>query len=320
MANNLKIDLEFFAEAEIPRLISVSGWKEVPIQSSIEPLVPIGLLSNFNIFTSSIYFSEHQNSPYAPDQLGGSLITIFVRLSVARRIMDAENMLPTGYHLIAFDGWRPLEVQKSLYDEYYRSLRLKFLNWEEDKLAAETQKYVSLPSNNFAKPSPHNTGGAVDLAIMKLPDDAEDKLQLLLAKSADDAIDRAKIMLSFAKLLNFGTPFDWGGPEAALRYFEDLAVQKNLNKVESEALASRRMLYHLMRAVGFEAYEDEWWHYNAPESQMGAKTAGLAVASYGAIEISGSDFQFELSRRKLAEKIGRDTVFPKAAIIKPPEK
>jgi len=54
--------------------------------------------------------------------------------------------------------------------------------------------------------------------------------------------------------------------------------------------------------------------------KWGAKTAGLAVASYGAVEISSSDFQLELFRKKLAERIGRDTLFPKAAIIKPPEK
>ena len=96
--------------------------------------------------------------------------------------------------------------------------------------------------------------------------------------------------------------------------------QRELNDEEREALANRRVLYYLMKEIGLEAYADEWWHYNAPQTQMGAKTAGLAIASYGAIEISSSDFQLELSRRKLAERIGRDTVFPKAAIIKPPEK
>ncbi|MCR4328120.1 MAG: hypothetical protein NUV53_01230 [Patescibacteria group bacterium] len=69
-----------------------------------------------------------------------------------------------------------------------------------------------------------------------------------------------------------------------------------------------------------EAYADEWWRYNAPQTQMKLKTAGLPVASYGTVKISHSDFQLELLRRKLAEKIGGNTVFPKAAIIKPPEK
>lgn len=129
---------------------------------------------------------------------------------------------------------------------------------------------------------------------MQLPESAEEKLKALSTKNQDTEIERAKIILSSAKLLNFGTQFDWGGSEAALRHLEELENQRKLT--------------------------DEWWHYNAPQTQMGAKTAGLAAASYGAIEISSSDFQLELSRRKLAEKIGRDTVFPKAAIIKPPEK
>lgn len=320
MTNTKKIDIESLAGKEIPQLSSVSGWKEISVQPSSEPLVPLGLSSNFNIFTSSVYFSEHDNSPYLPNQLSGSLITIFIRQGVAERLIRAEEMLPKGYHLVVFDGWRPLKVQKSLYDEYYQSLKTKFPSWNEDELAQETQKYVSLPSNNPARPSPHNTGGAVDLAIMQLSESAEEKLKALSTINQDAEIERAQIILSSAKLLNFGTQFDWGGSEAALRHLEELAVQRELNKEEKEALANRRVLYYLMKEVGLEAYADEWWHYNAPQTQMGAKTAGLTVASYGAIEISNNDFRLELSRKKLAEKIGSDTLFPKAAIIRPPEK
>ena len=320
MTNTKKIDFESLAKKQIPKLSSVSGWKEIPVQPSSELLVPLGLSSNFNIFTSSVYFSEHDNSPYLSNQLSGSLITIFIRQGVAERLIRAEEMLPKGYHLVVFDGWRPLEVQKSLYDEYYQSLKTKFPSWSGEELAQETQKYVSLPSNNPSKPSPHNTGGAVNLALMQLPASAEEKIKDLSTKNQDTEIERAKIILASAKLLNFGTQFDWGGSEAALRHLEELAGQRELNEEEREALANRRVLYYLMKEIGLEAYADEWWHYNAPQTQMGAKTAGLAIASYGAIEISSSDFQLELSRRKLAERIGRDTVFPKAAIIKPPEK
>jgi len=230
MANITKINIESLVEKDIPQLSSVSGWKEIPVQPSSEPLVPLGLSSNYNIFTSSIYFSEHDNSPYLPTQLSGSLITIFVRQGVAERLIRAEEMLPKGYHLVVFDGWRPLEVQKSLYDEYYQSLKTKFPNWSEDELAQETQKYVSLPSNNPARPSPHNTGGAIDLAIMQLPESAEEKLKALSTKNQDTEIERAKIILSSAKLLNFGTQFDWGGSEAALQHLEELAGQKRTNR------------------------------------------------------------------------------------------
>src|SRR3989344_9409865 len=174
MTNTKKIDIESLAKTKIPQLSSVSGGKEIPVQPSSEPLVPLGLSSNFNIFTSSIYFSEHDNSPYLPNQLSGSLITIFIRQGVAERLIRAEEMLPQGYHLVVFDGWGPLEGQKSLYDEYYQSLKTKFPSWSEDELAQETQKYVSLPSNNPARHPPHNTGGAVDLAIMQLPESSEE--------------------------------------------------------------------------------------------------------------------------------------------------
>ncbi len=317
MPEDGKIDLESLATKEIPPIASVSGWKDVVIAPSTEPLMPIGILSEFKIFSSSIYFSEHNNSPYLRDELSGALVSIFLRKEVAQSLVRAEQMLPNGYHLLVLDGWRPLEVQKSLYDEYYKSLQLKFPNWNEEELERETQKYVSMPSGDKTKPSPHNTGGAVDLAIIQLPSEAEEQLQKLSTKNTADAVKYSKIILSSAKLLEFGTPFDWGGPESALRYFEELAKQKELNEKEREALVNRRILYHLISSVGLEAYADEWWHYNARQTQMGAKTHGLKLATYSAVEISRADFEFELSRRELAEKIGGETVLPKAMRIKP---
>ncbi len=47
----------------------VAGWKAIVLKAShhSDPLVPLGPLSPEaeNIMTSSIYFGEHSNSPYA---------------------------------------------------------------------------------------------------------------------------------------------------------------------------------------------------------------------------------------------------------------
>ncbi|MBU1558026.1 M15 family metallopeptidase [Patescibacteria group bacterium] len=317
MNNKQKIDFDNLSQKEIPKIPELAGWKEIDVDAKLESLVPVGILSDFDIFTSSIYYSEHNNSPYKPNQLHGSNITIFLRQDVAKRLLQAERLLPTGYHLTIFDGWRSLEVQKSLYDEYHNALKNKFPNWDESMLSEETQKYVSLPSDDPNKPSPHNTGGSVDLAIIRLPNNIEDDLEKL---SSDEEAERAKIILTHAEMLNFGTKFDWGGQEAALRYFEEQKEKRELSNEESKALKNRRILYHLMKTVGLEPYVDEWWHFNATQSQMGAKTAGLSVASYGSANLSDENIQFENKRKTLSKDIGRETSLPMAAIIKPPEK
>jgi hypothetical protein len=154
-------------------------------------------------------------------------------------------------------------------------------------------------------------------------------------------------------MLNFGTPWDWGGPEAAVSYFEKAAHERQLTESEQEALQNRRLLYGVMTGAGFEPYIDEWWHYNSKKSQMGAKTAGLDHAEYGAAILSEANLQHEKMRlehlrgseiltsaqsmildkfgqrdellelaTRAAKRIGdmRDTNLPSAATIEPPEK
>src|SRR5690606_26751166 len=50
--------------------------------------------------------------------------------------------------------------------------------------------------------------------------------------------------------------------------------------------------------AGLEPYADEWWHYNDPASQMGAKVAGREYAQYGAIEMSDENIQYERMRKQ----------------------
>src|SRR3989344_3227555 len=148
-----------FIERPIPLdLPEVAGWKEIPIKECGEPLVPLGSFSeNREIFTNSIYFGERFDSPYIPAPPKGSLVTMFVRRNVAEQLKKAQKLLPTGMYFVVFDAYRTLEVQQSLFDGYFRPLKDLHSDWNNDQLLEETQKYVSLPSKDPAKPSPHNT-------------------------------------------------------------------------------------------------------------------------------------------------------------------
>jgi uncharacterized NAD(P)/FAD-binding protein YdhS/D-alanyl-D-alanine dipeptidase len=291
----------------------VTGWKNIPIKKEYsDPLVPLGLLSReaVTIATSSLYFGEHSNSPYREHTLAGSLLTLFARQSVARRLVAAERLLPSGYHLLVFDAYRPYHVQESLYNFYKQKLQEKHPTMDNDALESNTQAYVSLPSRDPARPSPHNTGGAVDVAIIKLNYTYEAEVSDIHSQLADNTITSTKriglelrlstIIRHHGVMLDFGTPLDHGGEKSALTFYESkIAAGEILTDDEEQACDNRRLLFRVMTQTGFQPYFAEWWHFNAPESQMGAATAGRDCATYSAIELNTADKVHETTRRAL---------------------
>ena len=308
----------------------VQGWKDIPIRESdsLDPLLPLGPLSQEAeiLMTSSLYFGEHRNSPYAEHshKLEGSLLTLFAHQSVIHRLLAAEQLLPAGHHLLVFDTYRPYQVQKSLYDFYQQKLREKYPDMNNETLESETQKYVSLPSMDPTRPSPHNTGGSVDVAIAQLDQAHEEELlqirshltdiHLTIAKRVGMEMRLSAIMRRHAKMLDFGTAFDHGGEKSALAYYESCyksktAAGKILTENDIRARNNRRFLFRIMTQAGFQPYFAEWWHFNAPESQMGAATAGLDYATFGAMDLDENNRAYENTRltiRQEALKLQRE--------------
>lgn len=279
----------------IPEPKTLSGWKEIPIVENHEKLVPLGPFSPYwDIFTDSIYMGERQSSPYQEGENSGSLLTQFVREGVAGGLRVTQRSLPENMHLVVFDTFRPIAVQRSFYESFLTSLRQKHPEYTEEELSAHAQRFVSIPSEDPNRPSPHNTGGSVDLAILQLTPEATVKLKEIdeqINPASNDwqtqyalEMERMRILAQEGTLLDFGTAYDFGGEESALTYFEKLSKERPLTADERHALESRRILYHAMVAGGFQPYPDEWWHFNSPKSQMGAKVADLPTAGYGVAE------------------------------------
>lgn len=295
----------------IPEASSLAGWKEIPIvetELSRDPLVPVGIFSEHRkIISSSAYADEHHNSPYKGG-LEGSNIAIFMREGVANKLEKAAEMLPHGDHIMVMDAYRTLEVQGALYKQYEQGLKTKHPDWSDEEISTETQKYVSAPSRDKTRPSPHNTGASVDVVIVRVDSEVQaeiDSIDAILDELSEDdweqeyylEMRRSKLLRRHGKMPNFGTKFDFGGPEAALRHYEEKSSKEPLSAEDKEAMNNRRLLYSVMIKAGFEPYEDEWWHYNDPASQMGAKVAGREHAEYGAIEMSEDNKQYEQMRK-----------------------
>lgn len=176
---------------------SVVGWKDILIDETDprfnERLVPVGAFSEFdNCDTSAVYFGERGKRPEEINFLGqpvnreASLITHFVREGVLERLKTAQSLLPKGYYFGFYDNFRPLDVQQALFDAQKAKFREEHPEWSADQLEEETQVFVSIPAPNekagTKHPSPHSTGGVVDLTIIKMGHAGEAALQELKMK------------------------------------------------------------------------------------------------------------------------------------------
>lgn len=236
-----------FREGPIPSAGAWS-WEEARRRKIVEGgerLVPLSLCPD-NILSRPQYFLQG---------IAGALPECYAREGVHKRLLAAAKLLPPGYRFVVLDCWRPLKVQQALFAILQGELKEKHPLLPVEEITKMTLTYVALPSRDAQKPSPHNTGGAVDLTI------------------ADEN----------GLLLDMGTDYDDATARAATAYFEQrLADGAELTPAELEALKNRRLLFHSMTAAGFTNYADEWWHYDYG-NQNWAWVSGSEYAVYGKI-------------------------------------
>lgn len=316
--------LEFFRATEsvapIPSIPSIDGWRDHPIDAVDEPLVALGQFSSFpNITTDAIYFGERGSSPYKRGQLDGALLTVFCRESIARNLQKVADELPKGYALKVWDAYRPKAVQDALYWDFVNKLMdEKGMSQAEAEEFAPT--FVNMASDDPAKPSPHITGGAVDLTIIEINPDYVDEYdslakdigmlrQKMIGKSAEqvDIIEnfeypaemrRQHILRHHAKPIDVGAMFDETQDISAVRYFEErLEAEETLTTQEVLQMQHRRILQNLLQKIGgFRAFASEWWHVSAGD-QMAALQSGQ-VAQFGPVHLSKENQRHEDMRRR----------------------
>lgn len=207
-----------------------------PIEECGEALIPISYCPDL-ILSRPQYFYQG---------LSGSLPETYLREGVCARLVNAARLLPAGHRFVVFDGWRPMALQKELFLRYRQELAALKPGLDERALDALTKKFVALPDSSYESPSPHSTGGSVDLSI------------------ADDA----------GRLLPMGAEFDETTERSRTTYFEEQ------DGAEDRFLKNRRILFHVMTAAGFTNYPDEWWHFDYG-NQNWALMSGQGKAIYG---------------------------------------
>lgn len=216
-------------------------WQAVvsrPINECREPLVDVRECGR-RLVVSPAYW--HQGLEHA-------LPTCYLRESVLERLIAAAERLPTGWQLVVWNGWRPYELQKALYDRFSATLRAEHPHLDAAEHARKVRQFVAPPSQDARAPSPHLTGGSVDLTLC----DAN------------------------GELLDMGTGFDELSPLSRTAALEGTQPPSELGAAREH----RRQLLAAMTHTGFTNLPSEWWHFDYG-NQLWAWSRDEDAAFYG---------------------------------------
>ncbi len=198
---------------------------------------------------------NHYNTPRNPPyyvSVPGSVAELYLRKSVAAKLADVNARLKSlGIELYLFDAWRPQAIQRYFHDVWFPEwLVQRQPHLAGQALVDEVEKYWAAPTAGANSPSPHSTGGALDLTLIF----SETRQPLYMGGIFDDLTEEA--------------------------WTDGFELKACVSMSDEEARANRRLLYWAMTEAGFANNPTEWWHYSWGD-QMWARLGGHAAAHYG---------------------------------------
>jgi zinc D-Ala-D-Ala dipeptidase len=205
--------------------------------------------------TLGLIGANHYCTPLNPPyyvSIPGSIPDLFLRKTVATKLSEINMRLaPLGVELWLFDAWRPQAIQRYFHDVWFPEwLKQRNPSLNGQALVDEVEKYWAAPTAGRNSPSPHSTGGAVDLTLVF----RETRQPLYMGGIFDDL-----------------TPTAWTD---GYEHGEPASMS------DEEARANRRLLYWVMTEAGFANNPTEWWHYSWGD-QLWARLMRQPAAHYG---------------------------------------
>lgn len=249
------------------------GYNELPIDDTHpkfnEPLVDI---ADYGI-AGQAYYSRPNAATEEP--VPGAPKNMYLRSSVAETLATIntalQNPMFTEFfggevELYVEDSLRPVSLQRRLHDELIPALlRDNHPDITDKEVAERVKDLIAIPSSDPKKPSPHATGGAVDVILRYAQDTGRyvEGSQVPMGHSDGDTSQR--ILPDYFELHEPLTD-------------EDLQAQRN-----------RRAYYAIMTGealgvdTGLVCNPTEWWHWGSGD-QLAAKVRGDASAYYSLAE------------------------------------
>ena len=213
-----------------------SGFLDVAFDWVDEPL--IALEANTRLVLDPVYALA-----------GAPVLThaMLLRESVVHRLHSAISMLPATLGMIVLDAHRPLNVQAWLWNEMVTTVSNEYPEWDDPAINAHARRFVAYPELFPNRPTPHSTGGAIDVTLFDI---------------------------ATGDVLDMGSGFDEPVEASVCDYYE-----RHPHAVYTER---RRLLFHAMTTSGFANYPGEWWHFEYGTLRWAAATDAQA-AIYNAV-------------------------------------
>ena len=225
-------------------------WNFIPIKEGREPLHEIP--SQIKRFIPHPYKSL--GAPY-----GTNFDPWMLRTTVNKRLLGAQKCLQEKrpeYQLLVFDAWRPIEVQKFMFNRAFilECERLDIDASEKDMerypiVKKNVEKFWAYPSFDERYPPPHSTGGALDITL------------------AD----------KYGNIINMGSNIDQMDDKSKPDFYN------NIDNVDAIIWNDRRkLLKEIMIKFEFVQHPNEWWHFSYGD-QLWAWKNKKTYALYGKI-------------------------------------
>lgn len=164
---------------------------------------------------------------YFQNGIDGALPEIWLRQTLAEKLLRVVARLPENIALVVLDGWRPLAVQRALRAIMRAEIEADFPHETPTQIMQRLNRFAADPDRAKMCP-PHLTGGSVDVALL-------------------DA--------ATGVFLDMGSAFDETGWRS---YTMALADEADFQA----AHARRMMLLDAMHGEGFTNLPTEWWHFD----------------------------------------------------------
>ena len=249
------------------------GYNELPIDASHpkfnEPLVGI---ADYGI-AGQAYYSRPNAATDQP--VPGVPANMYLRKSVAETLSKINTALQNPafteffggeVELYIEDALRPVSLQTRLHDELIPALlRDNHPNISDDEVEERVKDLIAVPSSDPLKPSPHATGGALDIILRYKQDTADYVEGSQVPMGHSDADTSERILPDY---------FELNEPQTD----EDKQAQRN-----------RRAYYAIMTGqafgvdTGLVCNPTEWWHWGSGD-QLAAKVRSDEAAYYSLAE------------------------------------
>ena len=234
-------------------------WNNIKINECNEPLV-------------SIPESIFRLTPHPYMSLGAPYLTgvdpWVLRPSVLKRLIRAQQYLSDispHLQLALFDAWRPISVQKFMFN-YTIQETCKLRGIDINDLSAnggindvieEVGRFWAKPSSNPLTPPPHSTGAAIDLTLADMTGNP----------------------------LDLGGEIDFIGAESSPDFYKEDNLEMSCSK--NQVFHNRRsLLFSVMDQAGFVQHPNEWWHFSYGD-QLWSWLSNQGNPIYGAaLEVS----------------------------------